>query len=293
MDLEPNIRNKRERVNLQRCFEAMPRVYRYVIVAAVGWLTLCAQHPVSAPNLEKRQTDGRVGDALTNIAMTYREQAERVEHAPERQSCGPDEYKSNDDLCAQWKAADAADRSAWWAAFAGWFGGLGFLGVLAAVGMAFHSNWIARDTAKRQLRAYVTVDDCTMTVMDAGQGCLLQVVLKNCGQTPAFNLRLYGESFADKYPIPEIKRVKEMHANYGTVVGPGQSTTTVQRLTGDMQRGFADVASGEIGFYIQGVCEYADIFGKVQRTTFRYVHGGRPAEAGPFMHAAESGNDAT
>lgn len=168
----------------------MLRICRYVIMAAVGWLTLCAQHPDPAAIPEKRKGDARVGDALTNIASTYRQQAERSQRPSERQPCGPAVYKSNDDLCAQWKAADAAEKSAWWAAFAGWFGGLSFLGVLGAIGMAFHSNWIARDTAKRQLRAYVTLDSMipVYSFMDEHKhlhSIKCQINLLNTGQTPA------------------------------------------------------------------------------------------------------------
>jgi hypothetical protein len=198
----------------------MSRGYRSIIVAAFGWLILCAQHPNPTAKAEQAQADSRVGDALVNIATTYNQEAKRAQRLPDAPPCGPAQYQSNDDLCAQWKAADAAEKAAWWAAFAGWFGGLSFLGVLAAIALAFHSNWIARDTAKRQLRAYLGIERVFAEMTD--DGMRITVKLKNFGETPAsqanLQMRTRGKYISQslmEYPIgivdPGFHEKKSIH----------------------------------------------------------------------------------
>lgn len=76
-----------------------------LVLAAVGWLILAASpNPTPTANAQETQADSRVGDALINIAATNDKQAKRAEGAPKRPPCGPGQYQSNDDLCAQWKA---------------------------------------------------------------------------------------------------------------------------------------------------------------------------------------------
>ncbi|WP_373929263.1 hypothetical protein QTN93_10560 [Sphingomonas aerolata] len=273
MDLELNIGNKLAGgENCSGVFDLMPRRYRYVIVAAVGWLTLCAQHPNQTANPERRQIDTRIGDALTNISTTYREQAERAQRAPGRQPCGPTEYKSNDDLCAQWKAADAAEKSAWWAAFAGWFGGLSFLGVLGAIGVALHSNWIARDTAKRQLRAYISWDSVTMLLHRDRNGAVidgrLQIGWKNNGQTPALSFvgdldwKIFDGKIPDDFPYAASANADKTGR---LVIGPGGTSTTAADETINLEQ-FIAVANGSQRAYVWGWAAYDDAFGQHRKT---------------------------
>lgn len=147
-----------------------------------------ANHPNPKRHSENTQTDDRVGDALTNIARLYDEQAKRPQSPDEKtEPCGPKKYGNNADLCAQWKAADAAADSAWWA----WLGGLvglgSLVGVFIAIGAAFQSNGIARDAAQRQLRAYLYPQRVAVVIrkVDERAKCQFEIALKNAGQTPA------------------------------------------------------------------------------------------------------------
>jgi hypothetical protein len=171
----------------------MPRCYRCVTLAAFGWLILAASpQPTPAAKAQESSTDRRVGDALTNIAATYNQQAKRSERAPQRPLCGPGKYESNDDLCAQWKAADSAQ-------FAAWLTGISLVTVAIALGLTIQSNLIARDTARRQLRAYVGLDAITaipVVNLDGDQVWKIQATWRNAGATPALKLR--GPSFRAK-----------------------------------------------------------------------------------------------
>jgi hypothetical protein len=81
------------------------------------------------------------GDTAGQLARVDAAAEKRpVPSAPD-QGCQPGENDRQSDLCAQWKAADAAAESARWALWALWIGGLGLLvggGTLFAAWRAAH-----------------------------------------------------------------------------------------------------------------------------------------------------------
>lgn len=250
----------------------MPRGYRTIVIAAVGWLALTGAQPKPAASHEQSYAYSRVGNALSNVAAINDKQTKRSERAPESPPCGPRQYQGKDDVCAQWKAADAAADSAWWAAFAGWFGGLNFLGVLAAIGLAFHSNWIARDTAKRQLRAYVGYsNEWYHNEFALGQELLLKPRIANFGETPARNviwqaqLEMISDPDADNAFI-----LSPLQPGSKSTLGKGQWTQTRLSVTPNAGH-YALITSGAAKLYVFGSISYTDIFGDEWSTTFRFV----------------------
>lgn len=264
------------------------------IIVALG-LVLAAHHPNVAAQGQQPSPEERSARALENIAARYDEQSERSKSSPETEQCDHGDDKRYSDLCAQWKAADAAADSAWWAAFAGWFGGLSFIGVLAAIGLAFHSNWIARDTARRQLRAYIEVSECTIEVFPDDGEIIMQVSLQNCGQTPAQEASIMAESFVAPYPLDEERPlVKLKEPGWTTSVGPGKTIGCVKRLWADnVELAVEEAKARRQAFYIQGICEYTDAFGKRRDTCFRYAFAGVVSDAGLVMQSAKTGNYST
>lgn len=271
----------------------MPRGYRYAILALVGWLTLTGQHPSPETKGKEAAAQRTIADRLPNIATTYHKQAERAKRPPERQPCGPHHYKSSDDLCAQWKAADAAVDSAKWAAFSGWFGGLSFLGVLAAISLAYHSNWIARDTAKRQLRAYISVEP--QGIFDYGEENRLCVLVKNGGQTPAYDI--VASSFVgliegprDFKPTPDEISLERIDA--GIMLGPQESMSIWVGLNPIPQDSLEAIRDKKLAIGHYGSVVYRDAFRTSQTTYFAHYHWGEEmsdAEA----RRSRYGNDAT
>lgn len=169
----------------------MPRGYRYVIVAAFGWLALTGQHPKPTADPKQTRAQESIANSLSNIATTNNELAERAKRPVERQPCGPGNYKSNDDLCAQWKAADAAADATWWAQWGTWLSGVSLFAVAIAIYLTIESNNIARETAKRQLRAYLAFTHTSLvtdhTLSPDGS---IMFLLKNFGQTPGRSVQL-------------------------------------------------------------------------------------------------------
>lgn len=159
----------------------MIRGYRGIVAAALG-LILAANHPNTT--IQPKQTDAqdRSAKALEDIAARYQDQAKRSNGSRETEPCENGESKRYSDLCAQWKAANAAELSAW-------FNLASIAAVLVALFLAFRSNSIARATAHNQLRAYVTLGTVGMQFRSTGADVKrwhIDVDLENSGQTPAF-----------------------------------------------------------------------------------------------------------
>lgn len=166
--------------------------YRCIVLAAVGWLILTgANHPHAKAEHEQTEAQQAIANHLGNLAASYEaERAEKAQAPKETGPCGQRQYGGNADLCAQWKAADAAADSAWWAWASGIMSFASVIGIVIALGLTVWSNWIARTSARLQLRAYPDFDGVEFSRV-AGAAPLgfgrrkLSVRVKNYGQTPA------------------------------------------------------------------------------------------------------------
>jgi hypothetical protein len=270
----------------------MLRGYR-LYIAALGLALASANHANAEGGKQQPQTEQSATKSLSDIAAANRQEAERAKRADQDEApCGEGKYGSSADLCAQWKAADAASDSAWWAWAAGVSSIISTMAVLLAIGLTYQANSIARDTARRQLRAYMSVTSCELEMIE--DGYILTATLNNCGQTPAYKTRISGESFADSYPLEEERPFLPLEDGYSATIGPGHPVSCTYRLfVKAKNEAFRMAQAGQLGFYIQGICEYYDAFGTRRETKFRYVFGGRIANTGGLvMHAAETGNEA-
>ena len=159
----------------------MLRGYR-LFFAALG-LVLAAHHPNLEAQPKQAAAQDRSANALENIAAAYDKQAERAERSQESNPCKPGDDKRDSDLCAQWKAADAAADSAWWAAVGSFASAISTVLVLLALYLAFRSNSIARDTAHRQIRAYLSVEN--LEVRTTSTEIEIKPFIRNSGESPA------------------------------------------------------------------------------------------------------------
>ena len=247
----------------------MLRGYRG-IVAALG-LVLAANHPstVAQPKLPSAQD--RSVQALENIASRYNDQAERANSSRETEPCQQGEAKRYSELCAQWKAADAAQLSAW-------LNLASIAAVLVALFLAFQSNRISRDTAKRQLRAYVGLHKSPITELKAGEFPKVELNFLNAGQTPAREVRVAAALGVDHFPRPDSDdKLAGLKRSSVTYVLPGSDFKL--RLPSakwpDLNQETVDaIKDGKAAVYCFGVVEYFDIFGKAQKTEFSLMMGG-------------------
>lgn len=185
---------------------------------------------------------------------------------------GHDDRKS--DLCAQWKAADAAAESANVARVQFWIGStVSALTLLAASAAAYYARSAAHYTASS-----VAVAE------NMGR-------LTNSGQTPAFDVRAISEAFFSGYPLPGDRAIETVRDGYNITVGPNADITISQRIRGQLPQALELIKAGNAAAYIHGRVTYFDIFREAHQTTFRLAYGGRLADLGPHMHVYETGNE--
>ena len=136
-------------------------------------------------------------DSAQNVfGRTAAIQTQSLKVAKHEFPCKPLNYSRKIELCAQWKAADAAADSAKWA-----FWTLiamliqTLVATFAFIAIVFDLRQ-NRFSAERQLRAYVEFDgiDASWQV-DENINSILR--LKNSGQTPAYNLYVSARIWAE------------------------------------------------------------------------------------------------
>jgi hypothetical protein len=162
----------------------------------------------------------------------------------------------------------------------------------------------SESTARRQLRAYVFVSGAAVTNIAEGDGIPeAQVVIKNFGQTPAYNFVNITGFAANVYPPPSSIRLTVPDEEFFQPIaksdlGPTQAeiSTTDWRekrrpLTQDER---AALAEGKAIIYVYGEIRYVDAFGRQRWTKYRYMMGGpvgvRP---GGRLAPCDEGNEAS
>lgn len=194
----------------------MPRGYRCIILAIVGWLILAA---APAPNqggkTEQQKARSDIEQSLSTIANAQAEAVEQAKPGEYQRPCSREQDNRASDLCAQWQAAVAARDAAKWAYWSFLLGIAGTLGLLATLYYTREAVRIAgaatkdadtalaiaarnadaaaaqvrvsEDTANRQLRAYVQISRVEVKNFSVGSRPTYTAHFKNTGQTPAYD----------------------------------------------------------------------------------------------------------
>lgn len=150
--------------------------------------------------------------------------------------------------------------------------------------------------AQRQLRAYVTLVSAEITRFAVGESIQIELKMKNCGQTPAYDYR--GGYFIQIMPTLkegsyELDLPKEDHTWSRTVLGPGIETSTFFKDTPVLSwEDRESIRTGKSTLYLWGIDEYTDAFNTPRRTWFRYEHTGH-IETPQRMLVSPKGNGAT
>jgi hypothetical protein len=178
---------------------------------------------------------------------------------------------------------------------------LAFLTLVLAAGTLF--LWLAtkrlvrgsEKTAERQLRAYVLVSSARVQDFGVERPPRVEVVIKNSGQTPAFDLSPWAGIVIGEFPLnielvhppPEIKKSQAILGAEDTTGHLTQAGRALTKIETDM------IISGAKAIYVFGEIKYRDIF-KIERTTryrMMYGGGGGAAPDGALIFC-EEGNDA-
>ena len=209
----------------------------------------------------------------------------------EKSACYSAKNHDTADLCAQWRAALAAEKAAsaardavTWTIISTLLNsiGLGALIVTIAQGRkalkrARQANKIARDTAARQLRAYVSIEPCGVNAPENGL-VRVPVRLKNWGQTPAHNVMIFS-GFAmvrDPFNFDKSTVGAPLAAAASDIVyAPGEHSHAYPYVEADFFSGhWDDLENKRVAFVHFGYVTYLDAFKVRRETNFAMYHWG-------------------
>ena len=202
------------------------------------------------------------------------------------QPCKPGENNRNSDLCAQWKAADAARDSARWARYTFWLSimgaAVGVLTFIVAVAAALFAKsasdhtkngaeaaWkavdVTEDMGRRQIRAYVGISKTKIEITPNKLICYVEI--KNSGQSPAYKLSHWIKGNADgtcDFSEKDDKPTKQD-------IGPGQSMYLDIAFDAQFPEnsGKGKHIMIDPPVYVWGRADYIDAFNKARYLRYR------------------------
>jgi hypothetical protein len=150
----------------------------------------------------------------------------------------------------------------------------------------------AENTAKRQLRAYLAVEKCTLRYRE-GQP-VATVKIRNCGQTPAENVVMVGHLDVIQRQTTFVVGGFSQNISKGRL-GPGFAFTLESELkhalTPDQIEG---LTSRTHWIIVAGDIEYVDIFGNAWHLPYEFCTGGKYGKAirqGPMSISTDAKNE--
>lgn len=254
----------------------MPRGYRCIVLAAFGWLILAAGPPPKGNygEREQPQTERQIADALNSIDATLKKPSKADVTT---QPCKNGEDRRDSDLCAQWKAADAAS----WATKAAWiFGVVGCLiggaTLVAAIQAAKWARRAAEETERGADAAELALKDTRQTnellvrpyiaivaleadlemKLDWSPKGFIRFGIKNFGQVPSKDVTIFSGSDLFAPPIGD-ENVEDLPIkNSVGPVHPGETITTTLYFAPLPPDVFKAVRSGACAWVARICVEY-------------------------------------
>jgi len=221
------------------------------------------------------------------------------------------------DLCQQWRAAEAAEKTA--AASEHTLGLTRLLMLLGAVATlllilmfiplfmaAFGARRAARNAGgggtaaddrdhEEELRAYVDVDKLEFIETPESEGVVkIKVAFRNSGQTPAFKIRSATEvgirDVADEDLVPTMPLPDR--AKSATRPRLGRDASIVDIAQCDSTPSLADrVMNGDATIVAWGFVEYMDMFDRKRRTNFQYLCNADTLDTGQIFKPMTRGDE--
>jgi len=176
-----------------------------------------------------------------------------------------------------------------------------FVTALATVLLAFITGGVVLvgyrqiQTSRAQLRAYVFMVAAKVNKFGFDQIPEVLVVIKNSGQTPAYDMVSWTGVLAQPFPFKgEFERPGPDFPIARGTLGPGAEThmivPTKRAFTADETKMIRD---GKAALFVFGEVTYRDAFKKTHATKYRYFFGGSAgARESGAMNMDLNGNDA-
>jgi hypothetical protein len=154
---------------------------------------------------------------------------------------------------------------------------------------------LSRNTAKRQLRAYVLLDSAKVEPVAAGEKPRAILKIENFGQTPAFQLTHWAAMEYAVFPRTEDPDMSDPDGMPVAYIGGGGQLTKEVPLDYDRELSreeFEAIKSGSAALYVIGRITYVDVFGDAQSTEYIVFVGGSLG-LGPHMAGYTQGHKAS
>jgi hypothetical protein len=206
----------------------------------------------------------------------------------------PQQHSTTEQLDHKGAKGSAEERIVdytWWLA---WLTGILAASTVGLWGVTYFTLRHGRESAQRQLRAYMSVRRATL--MDAAGTQEGRVILENNGETPARYVRGWISVGPQNYPTAESVFARRQHPIVSqATVGKGRRAILQAKLANpltDFEK--SAIAHGHAAIYMFGEVTYEDVFGEEWVTPFRFAAGGHygPIPKDGRLAVCEKGNDA-
>jgi hypothetical protein len=238
----------------------MPTGYRCIIIAAFGWLSLAAgPAPKQSAQPDNAASQSEVSAAAKTVASAI---SNAAKSSKEDGGCQQGQDERSSDLCAQWKAADAARDAADYAL-------IGLIVTAIGTGLLVWTLWETRVSTRREARAYIKVSPIEGSgQIEAEKPICIVLNVINYGMTPAIDCEFQhavGLNTNDWKWSSDLTVTRRGHTS---ITVARDSPLQVEILSAGVITAaqFASVARGELTIYARGTFFYRDIF-KRQRVT--------------------------
>ena len=153
-----------------------------------------------------------------------------------------------------------------------------FLLFLATVALWLSTRSLVRDagsTSRRQLRAYLFIDDTRRTRRGDGDPWEVHLQIKNSGQTPAYKVRVFADyRFVDKGDADAFGFPPPIGGGAPSDLGPSQPLLVTKRIPELAGQLWDDFKAGRKVLYVWGRIEFVDAFGAKRWVRFRLGQDG-------------------
>jgi hypothetical protein len=131
------------------------------------------------------------------------------------------------------------------------------------------------DTAQRQLRAYLSVPT-TLMKFPKPDVPEVQVHIKNCGQTPAYDVHGWIHMWIEDYPLKvNLPEPPQGFQKSKEVLGPGSVRIFVNARGMPISGRSLSLLGTPLGtIFVYGEVRYKDAFGVQRFTKYRFMYGG-------------------
>jgi len=146
----------------------------------------------------------------------------------------------------------------------------------------------AKDTAERQLRAYMGIESASATF--SVSSLIVHVAIKNSGQTPAYKIRVWNKLCVFDPANAPVFLKGDSTDNY-SMLGAGVPLVLTADLRDLQKPDMVSIGDGTRPTYIWGEIAYRDVFKIERNTTFRLSIRRKPGGEW-YLRPTDDGNEA-